>query len=93
MRTVAAVFPSRAEAEHVAKHLEALGIANEEVSIAGDDADRHDRKAGEWTRRNIAATAASGWGWFLAGLIPLIAERTKTAASLLEPPSLPAQAS
>jgi len=39
MRTVVAVFPSREEAEHVAQHLEALGIPNEEVSIAGADAD------------------------------------------------------
>jgi hypothetical protein len=82
MRTVAAVFPSREAAEHAARHLEALGIPNEEVSIAGADADRHDRKNGEWTQRNIAATAASGWGWLLAGLIPLIAERTRTGASL-----------
>jgi hypothetical protein len=83
MRTVVAVFPSREEAEQVARDLEKIGFPNEEVSIAGNDADRHDRKAGEWSRRNIAATAASGWGWFLAGLIPLIAERTKTAASLV----------
>lgn len=81
MRTVVAVFPSREEAEHVARDLEKLGIPNEEVSIAGDDADRHDRKEGEWSRRNIAAAAASGFGWFIAGLIPLIAERTRAAAS------------
>jgi len=81
MRTVVAVFPSREEAEHVAKHLKAIGIPTDDVTIAS--ADRHDRKEGEWSRRNIAATAASGWGWFLAGLIPLIAERTKTAASLV----------
>ncbi len=81
MRTVVAVFPSREEAEHVAKHLKAIGIPTDDVSIAS--ADRHDRTEGEWSRRNIAASAASGWGWFLAGLIPLIAERTKTAASLV----------
>lgn len=84
MRTVVAVFPSRAEAEHVAHDLEALGVPNEEVSIAGGaDADRAARceKEGEWSRRNIAAAAASGFGWFLAGLVPLIAERTRAGAS------------
>lgn len=29
----------------------------------------------------MAAAAASGFGWFLAGLIPLIAERTRAGAS------------
>jgi len=84
MRTVVAVFPSREEAEHVARDLEALGIPNEEVSIAGGtDADRQERceKEGRWSRRNIAAAAASGFGWFIAGLIPLIAERTRAGAS------------
>jgi hypothetical protein len=83
MRTVVAVFPSRNEAEHLAKHLEAIGIPNEEVNIAGPDADRHDRTNGEWTRRNLAATAASGWGWTLAWTIPLIADRTRLAASFV----------
>jgi hypothetical protein len=59
MRTVVAVFPSREEAEHVAQHLEALGIPIEEVSIPGADADRHDKKEGEWSRRNIAAAASA----------------------------------
>ena len=86
MRTVVAVLPSIAEAEQVAHDLRAIGIPNEEVSIAGG-AEEKDRqkcaKEGAWSRRNIAAAAASGFGWFIAGLIPLIAERTRAGASLV----------
>jgi len=80
MRTVVGVFPSRVEANGVARDLEAMGIPNEEVLIV-DGTDARAEKEGEWTRRNISAAAASGFGWFLAGLVPLIAERTYAAAA------------
>jgi hypothetical protein len=77
MRTVVGVFPSRTEAEHVARDLKALGISGDEVTIADEaGADNH-----EWSRRNLAACGGLSFGWLLAGLIPLITERSRAAAT------------
>src|SRR5579863_1657331 len=77
MRTVVGVFPSRLEADRVARDLTGLGIPADDVSIA-DGAGR-DRR--EWSQRNIAACTGAAYGWFVAGLIPPIAESGRGAAA------------
>lgn len=77
MRTVVGVFPSRTEAEDVARDLEALGIPEDEVTIADEaGADNH-----EWSSRNLAACGGLSFGWFLAGLIPIITQCSRAAAT------------
>jgi hypothetical protein len=78
MRTLVGVFPSRAEADRVARDLNALGIPADDVSIA--DGSGGDRR--EWSQRNIAAVGGLSFGWFLAALIPLVAERSRAAATV-----------
>jgi len=76
MRTIVGVFPSRDEADHVAHDLNTVGIPPEEVTIAtGAKSD-----AGEWSHRNIAAVAGSGFGWLLAGLIPRVTAGNRRTA-------------
>jgi hypothetical protein len=77
MRTMVGVFPSREEADRVAHDLNALGIPADDVSIA--DGTGGDRR--EWSHRNIAACTGASYGWFVAGLIPLVAERSRAAAT------------
>jgi hypothetical protein len=79
MRTVVGVFPSREEAEHLAHDLKELGIPEDEVIIADSaGADNH-----EWSSRNLAACGGMAFGWFIAGLIPVMAERSRVAATLI----------
>lgn len=77
MRTVTGVFPSLQEADRVAHDLKALGIPADDVSVA--DGTGRDRR--EWSQRNIAACGGMSYGWFIAGLIPLIAQRSRAAAA------------
>jgi uncharacterized membrane protein len=77
MRTVVGVFPSQQEADRVARDLNALGIPADDVSIA----DGTGRNRREWSQRNIAACTGASCGWLIAGLIPLIAERSRAAAT------------
>lgn len=77
MRTVVGVFPSREEADRVSHDLKAIGIPSDDVSIA--DGTGGDRR--EWSQRNIAACTGASYGWFVAGLIPLVAERSRLAAT------------
>jgi uncharacterized membrane protein len=80
MKTVAAVFPTLAEAESVARHLMNLGIPSQAIHIAaGNDSSRHDeyiRKArSEETRTASAAAAGASIGasaGFVAGLVMLV---------------------
>jgi hypothetical protein len=61
MRTVVAVLPSIGDAQHVAHHLEELGVSPKDVSIvAGPDADAHELKLVERARRTNGAAAATG---------------------------------
>lgn len=77
MRTVVGVFPSMTEANLVAHDLNAIGIPADEVSIAdGASASSH-----EWSQRNVAAMGGAAFGWFLAALIPVVAERGRSAAT------------
>jgi hypothetical protein len=77
MRTVVGVFPSRAEAEQVARDLQSLGISPDDLSIAdGAGAENH-----EWSSRNIAAAGGLAFGWFAAGLIPAVAEQSPAGAT------------
>jgi hypothetical protein len=76
MKTVVGVFPSRAEAENVARDLNAVGIPSDDVSIAdGAHAEGH-----EWSQRNLAAAGGLSAGWFIAGLIPMVAKRSFSGA-------------
>jgi len=62
MKTVAAVFPSFSEAEHVAQHLTNLGVDHDDINIiAGNDASQHDSvlKRSEKEHESTAAAAAS----------------------------------
>lgn len=77
MQTVVGVFPSRAEAERVAHDLNFAGIPSDEVSIA----DSAGTEGHEWSQRNIAAVGGLSFGWFMAGLIPLVANRTFRGAT------------
>src|SRR6185437_6580517 len=78
MRTVVGVFPSREEAIHVANDLNTLGIPEDEINIADSaGANGHEK---EWSRRNIAACAGTAFGWFLAALVPAVAEQSRVAA-------------
>jgi hypothetical protein len=77
MTTVVGVFPSQEEADRVARDLHSLGIPADDVSIA--DGTGKDRR--EWSQRNISACTGASYGWFIAGLIPLIAERSRAAAT------------
>jgi len=79
MRTVVGVFPSRAAADSVARELNTVGIPFDEVAIAEATSKDHEK---EWSRRNISAAAGSGFGWFLAGLIPQVAERSRAGAEI-----------
>jgi hypothetical protein len=79
MRTVVGVFPSREAAESVARELNTVGIPFDEVAIADSTSKDHEK---EWSRRNLAAAAGSGFGWFLAGLIPQVAERSRAGAEI-----------
>jgi len=61
MRTVVAVLPSVAEAQHVAHHLEEMGIARKEVSIVpGPEADQHELKRVERAKRTNGQATLSG---------------------------------
>jgi hypothetical protein len=61
----------------VARDLNAAGIPSDDVRIAdGAGAEGH-----EWSQRNIAAVGGLSFGWFIAGLIPLVAKRTFGAAA------------
>lgn len=77
MRTVVGVFPSRTEAEQVSRDLNAIGISVDEVTVA-DSTSAEDH---EWSRRNLAAVGGSSFGWFIAGLIPMVAKRGRAAAT------------
>jgi hypothetical protein len=79
MRTIVSVFPSRGAADAVARELNSIGIPLDEVAIAEGSVSADHEK--EWSRRNIAAAAGSGFGWFLAGLIPQVAERSREGAA------------
>lgn len=79
MRTVVGVFPSRTEAAHVARDLNALGISEDEVTIADSaGAENH-----EWSSRNVAACGGLSFGWMLAPLVPVLAERSRAVATWL----------
>jgi hypothetical protein len=78
VRTVAGVFPSEMEAEKAAGGLRALGIAPDEVIVA--DGEGHSGKSLMSAQRNMAAAAASGAGWFLAGMIPVVISQRSAAA-------------
>src|SRR5438309_79270 len=79
MKTIAAVFPGIAEAGHVARHLENLGIAPDDINIvAGNDASRHDdfvkqsKREHETTAASAASSASFGGGvGIVASLIAL----------------------
>lgn len=83
MKTMVGVLPSEEEATCVTRELKALGIASDEIMIA-DGIDEESREKslheGEWSRRNLAAVAASGFGWLFAGLVPVIAESSRRRA-------------
>jgi uncharacterized membrane protein len=78
VRTVAGVFPSKAEAEKAKMNLQTLGIAGEDIIIAVGDA--HCLKNVMSAERNMTAAAVSGAGWLLAGLIREVVYRRSTAA-------------
>lgn len=63
MRTVAAVFPTLADAGHVAQHLEKLGVAPEDVNIiAGNAQGQHDEfmKDYKLEHKETASAAVDG---------------------------------
>jgi len=63
----------------VARDLNAVGIPADEVSIAdGEAAEGH-----EWSQRNLAAVGGLSAGWFIAGLIPLVAKTSFSGAVTL----------
>lgn len=80
MKTVAAVFPALAEAEHVAGHLRNLGIPSQAIHVAaGNERSRHDeyirRAQAEETKTASAAAAGASIGasaGFVAGLAMLV---------------------
>ena len=80
MKTVAAVFPTLAEAENVARGLRNLGIPSQAIHVAaGNDKSRHEeyiRKArAEETRTATAAATGASIGasmGFVAGLAMLV---------------------
>jgi hypothetical protein len=83
MKTVAGVFQSLTEAEHVARHLENLGIPADNIHlIAGNEAGRHDEylkeakteSAGTGAAAASAASFGGGVG-ILAGLAALVIPR------------------
>jgi len=77
MTTVVGVFHSKADAEHVVKHLYAAGVPSDEVTVAeAKRAEGH-----EWSQRNLAACGGLSAGWFMAWMIPLVAKRTFAAAA------------
>ena len=58
MKTVAAVFPTLAQAGQAVRDLEKVGIPNENISlIAGNDAGKHDEYLEK--AKNAATTTAS----------------------------------
>lgn len=77
MRTVVGVFPSRADADHVVHHLHNVGVPSDDITVA--DADKADHR--EWSERNLAACGGLSAGWFMAWLIPLVANRSFPAAA------------
>jgi uncharacterized membrane protein len=79
MRTVVDVFLSREEADRVAHDLKAVGIPSDDVSIA--DGAGGDRR--EWSQRNIAACTGASYGWFIAAMIPLVADRSRPMATAI----------
>ena len=83
MRTVVGVFPKKAEAESVRSEFNRIGIPPDEVMIVeGPDSPKNHET--EWSDRQIASTAAAGssFGWFVAGLAPVVAQRTLRGAIL-----------
>lgn len=77
MRTVVGVFPSRAEAEHVVKHLVEVGVPSDDITVA--DSVKADHR--EWSERNLAACGGLSAGWFMAWTIPLVAKRNVPGAA------------
>lgn len=78
MRTVAGVFPSEFEAAETRGDLKALGISADEIIMAGGDG--QSLKKVMQADRNMAAAAASGAGWLLAGLIHEVVTRRSASA-------------
>jgi len=71
------VFPSKLEAEHVVRDLNLAGIPSDEVTVAdGAGAEGH-----EWSQRNLAAVGGLSAGWFIAGLIPMVAKMNFSRAA------------
>lgn len=77
MRTVVGVFPSRAEAEHVVKHLYEAGVPSDDITVA--DSVKADHR--EWSERNLAACGGLSMGWLMAWTIPLVAKRNVRGAA------------
>ncbi|MDE3196815.1 MAG: hypothetical protein KGN84_10755 [Acidobacteriota bacterium] len=79
MKTVVGVLPSLREAEALERDLESLGVSTDELLIATGGRQSPQKSAG--AERTIAAAAASGFGWFLAGFVPLIGSRRSAPAA------------
>lgn len=78
MKTIAAVFPTFEEAQHVARHLEKMGVAHDDINIvAGNDGARHDEylssSKDETTSTGVAAASAASFGGGVGIVASLIA--------------------
>ena len=75
MKTVVGAFPSMAEAERVARDIEAMGVDKGEISvIAGNESGAHDEYLKKPTSTGAAAASAASFGGgvgIVAGLIAL----------------------
>jgi hypothetical protein len=60
MRTVIGVLPTVAEAKRVVHEFEVLGIAKKEITIVPADADKHELKKVERSKRSNGAAAGAG---------------------------------
>ncbi|HVW86453.1 MAG TPA: hypothetical protein VHB50_17325 [Bryobacteraceae bacterium] len=71
---MAAVLSSMSEAEHVARHLENLGIPREDINIiAGNEANRHDEYMKEVKRESTTTGAAAASGASFGGGVGILA--------------------
>ncbi|MDP9170749.1 MAG: hypothetical protein M3N54_09040 [Acidobacteriota bacterium] len=71
MKTVAAVFPSMDNAEHVAAHLEKLGIPHSDIHIVGGNAEQGGKEETGRTESTITGARVGGGIGILASLVAL----------------------
>src|ERR1700688_2094042 len=74
MKTIAAVFPSLMEAEHVVRELKNLGVPSQGIHlVAGNEGRRHDEYLHKAKLEEIGTAAAAAFGASVGGGVGIVA--------------------